>query len=70
MSVIRSLECACCGNAAGRWKQWWNQDTGYGLCAPCAVWIASRGTSQDEIDETYGREGEHRAPTTQAQPKG
>lgn len=29
------LICACCGGEAPSKKQWWNQDTGYGICARC-----------------------------------
>lgn len=54
------LTCTCCGGDAGKWHQFWNQDTGYGLCASCASWIASRGYSQEYLDETYGKEGLHR----------
>lgn len=29
------LICACCGGEAPSRKQWFNQDTGYGICARC-----------------------------------
>ena len=31
----RSLTCCVCGGSA-RGVQWWNRDTGYGICTPCA----------------------------------
>lgn len=61
--TARYLNCTCCGGSAGRWQQWHNQDTGYGLCARCAAWIAGRGQTED-MDRTYGVPGVHReAPT-------
>ncbi|WP_408953158.1 hypothetical protein [Lysobacter sp. Hz 25] len=53
----RNLQCACCGNYAGRWEQHWNQDTGYGVCASCVEWISSRGETVESIVQTYGSEG-------------
>ena len=34
----RRLECCCCGESAGVWAQWWNRDTGYGICASCIAY--------------------------------
>jgi len=31
----RNLTCACCGQST-RGRQWWNRDTGYGVCPRCA----------------------------------
>ena len=53
----RNLECNCCGSCAGRWQQWWNRDTGYGMCFRCIQWVKSRGMPDDEIVDLYGREG-------------
>ena len=56
----KRLTCACCGaSAIGR--QWWNRDTGFGLCAPCAAWMESRGESPDEMQRGYGVRGVHYA---------
>lgn len=55
-SKIRNLKCACCGGYT-RGRQWFNQDTGYGLCVKCADWIATRET-QEMMDATYGKRGE------------
>ncbi len=30
-----NLICACCGGIAPSKKQWWNRDTGCGVCANC-----------------------------------
>ena len=32
MTKTVSLECSCCGGDAGRFKQFLNQDDGYGMC--------------------------------------
>ena len=58
---IKTLTCCCCGQETlGR--QWWNRDTGYGLCAKCAEHIStSRGYKDDPIDFElcYGKKGIH-----------
>ncbi len=54
----RLLECACCGGWAGRWVQFFNQDTGFGLCASCAAWIAGRWGKQ-EVLRSYGKPGKN-----------
>ena len=55
--AVRSLECCCCGAPAGRWEQWWNRDTGFGICQNCVDWQRARGTSKEEIEDLYGFEG-------------
>lgn len=40
-------------------RQWWNRDTGYGLCERCAVWLPTRGTTPEEMKELYGERGVH-----------
>lgn len=32
----RHLTCSNCASDAGKWKQWPNQDTGFGVCPDCA----------------------------------
>lgn len=60
---IRRMSCCCCGSATlGR--QWWNQDTGYGLCADCPDWIQTRAGGKyamdpQEFERTYGKRGYH-----------
>lgn len=52
--VVR-LRCCCCGgDTTGR--QWFNQDTGYGLGACCVDFVA-KGT--EDMERTYGVRGEH-----------
>lgn len=51
---MKTLQCACCGERT-KGKQHWNQDTGYGLCPRCAVWIAGR--KGDEELKGYGTPG-------------
>ena len=49
--------CCCCGEYAGKWAQWFNRDTGYGMCAKCIAWLRGRGTPETEIRDLYGVEG-------------
>lgn len=56
----RQLTCSCCGADAGRWKQYWNQDTGFGLCPKCRDWIWERNhpsMPHAEFERTYGVPG-------------
>ena len=55
---VVDLSCCCCGNGT-RGRQWWNRDTGYGICSSCITWMRGRGTSEAEIASSYGREGYH-----------
>ena len=63
MSKVRQLACACCGGDAGRFVQWWNQDTGFGICASCVAWLRAdrpgKGPREtaDDIRDYYGVEG-------------
>lgn len=43
--AVQSLTCCCCGEET-QGRQWWNRDSGYGLCLSCA----------NEIEQKYGRE--------------
>ena len=58
----RRLVCACCGGEAGRWKQWFNQDTGFGVCSACVEWQKARGETVERIKELYGFEGANWGP--------
>lgn len=40
--IKRYLRCSCCGSDAGRWLQWSNMDTGYGICRKCVDWLVLR----------------------------
>lgn len=48
--------CCCCSGDAGKWKQWHNRDTGYGMCSKCIAWVRERGASEAEIRDLYGVE--------------
>ena len=51
------LICACCGESAlGR--QWWNRDTGYGLCARCVDFVR-RSSDEADLETGYGKRGIH-----------
>jgi len=54
---VRRLICCCCGETT-RGRQWWNRDTGYGLCAACAESIAQHETPE-EMRSRYGDAGTH-----------
>lgn len=58
--TIRRMTCCCCGRFAGRFHQWWNRDTGYGCCRPCALKYPN-----DHTEECIGREGIHWANAEQ-----
>jgi hypothetical protein len=59
MKKTRLLTCCVCGSDAGRWEQHWNRDLGYGVCAKCVAWLRSRGETEKEIADLYGKEGVH-----------
>jgi hypothetical protein len=50
--------CACCGAMTAPLAQFWNQDTGYGLCGPCANWIERR-EGAEYLAANYGKRGIH-----------
>jgi hypothetical protein len=53
-TVKRRLTCCCCGGDAGRWKQWWNRDTGYGICYACVKLWRAKG---EDVELSCGKEG-------------
>jgi len=63
---IKRLYCSCCGRYAHP-RQWWNMDTGYGVCERCADDNAARHGGGGRDDEPcavttyrlYGRRGHH-----------
>ncbi len=56
---IQRLSCCCCGEYT-RGRQWWNRDTGFGLCPECAEWIKTKGCySDEEFKSIYGIDGVH-----------
>ena len=49
---LQRLECCCCGQiTAGR--QWWNRDTGYGLCNDC-IELNRRGSDDRDMVSQFG----------------
>lgn len=60
------LICACCGDFAPAQKQWFNQDTGYGICAKCFARVLEQEQKTlglidglTEALKSYGRPGVH-----------
>lgn len=59
---IQNLTCSCCGGyAPGR--QWYNRDTGYGVCLKCVESNIRHGEDADSIKQSYGVRGVHYDPT-------
>ncbi len=54
---VRWLYCACCGERC-RGRQWWNRDTGWGLCANC-IDYTSKSETPEEHRQCYGERGVH-----------
>lgn len=55
--TVETLICCCCGEHTLN-RQWWNRDTGFGLCRNCADQIAKIEDS-DTMKECYGVKGYH-----------
>jgi hypothetical protein len=55
---VKELGCCCCGNST-RGRQWYNRDTGYGICSECIAYVRGSGMSEAEIRDNYGIEGVH-----------
>ena len=73
LKPIRSLFCACCGGFT-RGRQWFNQDTGYGICSDCIAWLRKPKSetgppreSEAYIRDCYGIEGINFNVTDKAQ---
>ena len=62
---VRRMRCSCCDGYAGRFAQWWNRDTGYGVCGNCVAWFKSRNMPDSELEFGYGRAGVHYATPEQ-----
>jgi len=54
---IKLLICCCCGNGT-RGRQWWNRDTGYGLCTQC-IDLCTGNETAESAKSMYGVRGEH-----------
>ena len=60
-----SKTCSCCGGDAGKWLQWHNRDTGWGMCRNCIDWLVQRDArdgTPEAIHELYGIPGVHHEP--------
>ena len=55
---VITLECCCCGQPAPAFKQWWNRDTGYGICATCYRRITAKQGCVEAL-QRYGHPGVH-----------
>ena len=55
---VITLECCCCGQPAPAFKQWWNRDTGYGICATCYRRITAKEGCVEALHR-YGHSGVH-----------
>jgi hypothetical protein len=55
---VITLECCCCGQPAPAFKQWWNRDTGYGICATCYRRITAKEGCVEAL-QRYGHPGVH-----------
>lgn len=55
---LQWMKCCRCGDRT-KGRQWWNCDTGFGICPPCVQRQRDRGASAEEILELYGQKGIH-----------
>ncbi len=60
LEPVHELRCACCGEQTNG-RQWFNRDTGYGLCAACVDYVTGPDTPENvaEREESYGYDGVH-----------
>lgn len=56
-SMIKYLTCACCGEST-KGRQYWNRDTGFGLCDSCADYIEEK-EGKEYLVQNYGKDGIH-----------
>lgn len=52
------LRCCCC-NGGTRGRQWWNRDTGFGLCDDCIIDVGVADVAVGTTDQSYGIRGHH-----------
>ena len=57
LQPIRFLTCCCCGGET-RGRQWWNRDTGFGLCANC-IPLCAKNETPEEFERCYGIRSVH-----------
>lgn len=53
----KMLQCCCCGNGT-HGHQWWNRDTGYGLCEAC-IEFCGADVPLGTVAQSYGIRGYH-----------
>lgn len=59
LKPIKTLICCCCGQST-KGRQWWNRDTGYGLCNNCIECCKEkRDEDGSEFKSCYGINGIH-----------
>lgn len=56
LAPSREMTCCCCGSTTTG-RQWWNRDTGFGICVPCANNAQERWPEDQE--RNYGVRGIH-----------
>lgn len=57
LGEARNLTCCCCGEST-KGRQWWNRDTGSGLCSKCSTWAKHDSYGLD-FHDYYGVRGVH-----------
>ncbi len=57
MSKIRNLTCCCCSEPT-QGRQWWNRDSGFGVCKNC-IERAFKNESEEELENMFGKRGYH-----------
>lgn len=52
------MRCCCCGGGT-RGRQWWNRDTGFGLCDECIDDVGVADVAIGATAASYGVRGYH-----------
>ena len=60
------LICAVCGQFAPG-KQWWNQDTGFGICPRCFQEVSQK-EGKESAEQSYGKVGTHHSTEKEDKP--
>lgn len=55
---LKTLTCCCCGSGT-KGRQWWNRDTGYGLCDDCIEYCSVHTVPVGGTARSYGVRGVH-----------
>lgn len=50
--------CAVCGEPAPAYRQWWNRDTGFGVCSRCYQVVCEK-EGEPEAARLFGEAGVH-----------